>query len=82
MDVRSPSVTGMMSGMDEKLVELEIKVAFQEETIEQLSRLAHEQQQRLSRLEALCDKLGERYRELKSSLPASVSGSDEKPPHY
>jgi len=68
--------------MDGKLVELEIRIAFQEEAIEQLGKLTHEQQQRLSRLEALCDRLTERYQELKSSLPAGTSVEQEKPPHY
>ena len=70
----------------ERLHELEIRVAFQEETIEQLNTALSDQQLQIGRLEETCKALVQRFRSLQDSLD-ELSGDDaeiaqERPPHY
>lgn len=67
---------------EERLMEIETRIAFQEHTIKELSDVIYKQQQQIDRLSAICAALEKRSREfaessLKISLPAN-----EKPPHY
>ena len=69
-----------MTVADESLVELQTRLAFQEDTVEQLGRLLHAQQQELQELRADVRRLQELIRQL---TPALVGGpADEPPPHY
>ena len=65
---------------EERLTELEIKISFQEDLLEQLNQTVFRQQEQI-------DLLIRDLRELKRNAPADgVSGSrsplDERPPHY
>ena len=66
---------------EERLVELETKVAHQDHTIIELGEEIYRQQQQIVFLEGLCRQLNERLQ----SLPSTGSPgdpSDEVPPHY
>lgn len=64
-----------------RITELESKIAFQERTIGDLNQLVYEQEARITRLEEACRELAG---EIKAFSEKSGSGlpKDEKPPHY
>ncbi len=66
-----------------RFVDIEIKLAFQENTIAQLDHVVCRQQAQIDELLETCARLMARMRELAGSaaLPASTPGC-EKPPHY
>ncbi len=66
---------------DERIIELEIKAAYQEDLLQELNKIVAGQQQQIERLEATCKMLNERIKGL------SVDGGggenvEEVPPHY
>lgn len=66
---------------EERLVNIETKITYQEDLIDELNKAVYQQQQKLDRLEATCKSLVE-YIE---SLAESGSGrmpANERPPHY
>ncbi len=65
----------------ERLIELETQLAYQEDTIQQLNDVVCRQQDQIDRLQAQCDSLISRTKELSDKLPDTSSG-DERPPHY
>lgn len=68
--------------MDEaRLIELETKLAYLEETVQVLNGAVTRQQRQIDALEALCRELAER---LRSPAEGVFRGSpaDEVPPHY
>ena len=71
----------MSGSQDERLETLEIKVAYQEQTIAQLNDVIVEQQRRLDELEA-------RYQALRGQLDSKAESGGtspdvaERPPHY
>ena len=44
---------------EERLVNIEAKITFQEDLIEELNKTVYQQQQKLDRLEAICESLAE-----------------------
>lgn len=68
--------------MDEdRLVDIEMRLAFQEDTIERLNDVIYRQQELLDRLVSRCEMLGTKVRELADKMPDEDVG-DERPPHY
>ena len=65
---------------EERLVEIEIKLAHQEQLLGDLDNVVTEQQAKIMQLEALCNKLIDRVRSFGAS--AVDAPQDEKPPHY
>ena len=66
---------------EERLIEIESKLAFQEDLLAELNAALTNQQAQISALEQLCRTLRERL----SSLAAGMATEDrehEKPPHY
>jgi SlyX protein len=68
--------------MDEqRLVDLETRLAYQEEALRVLDEVITQQQQRIAELEHTCrqlrERLSARQRDAQSAAPA-----DEVPPHY
>jgi SlyX protein len=66
---------------DDRIIELEIKAAYQEDLLQDLNKIVGRQQQQIDRLEATCRMLNERIKSL------SVEGGggesvEELPPHY
>ena len=69
--------------MDEaRLIELEIKVAYQEDLLQDLNRIVSQQQQQISRLEATCKMLNDRIKSISTAAQHSGEMTDEIPPHY
>jgi SlyX protein len=68
---------------DERIIELEIKLAYQEDLLQTLNNIVGEQQQQIQRLEKTCQMLYERMKSLSSENRGNNGGIiDEVPPHY
>lgn len=67
---------------EERLVEIETKISFQEQTIKDLNDVLYEQQQEIERLGSICDHLMKRVKELSEFNPGIDAPTNEKPPHY
>ncbi len=67
--------------IEERLVNIETKITFQEYLIEELNKTVYQQQQKLERLEAICEAL---VRHIKSLAEAGNESkpANERPPHY
>lgn len=66
---------------DERLIDIETRIAFQEDQIEALNMTVYRQQQKLEQLEAYCKELADRIRAL-SETGATGATVHERPPHY
>jgi SlyX protein len=69
---------------ENRLAEIEIKLTYLEDTVQELNTLAYQQQSRITHLEKLCTALAEHIRGLSepASSRAFLDEKDEKPPHY
>jgi len=66
---------------EERIIEIETKLAHQEYTIAELNDALASQQSQISELELIMTALRERIRVLSEMAPAS-GNADEIPPHY
>ncbi len=66
---------------DERLVNIETKIAYQEDTMEVLNDVVCNQQKQIEQLEKTCERLIERLKNLSPEKAGELS-LDEKPPHY
>jgi SlyX protein len=67
--------------MNQKIENMELRIAHQEDGLQKMSREMFEQQKQIERLEILCEALVGRVRTL-SDAGEVPSEADEKPPHY
>lgn len=67
--------------IEERLVNIETKIAYQEDLIEELNKVVYQQQKKLDQLEALCSSLASHLQSLAESANAGKS-VNERPPHY
>jgi len=67
---------------EERLVEIETKIIFQEQIIEDLNNVVCEQQQEIKKIGSICDALVKRVKELSEFIPGIDAPANEKPPHY
>jgi SlyX protein len=67
--------------METRLIELETRLAFQEDTIQQLNSVLARQQQDILRLERAVEDLTAQLRALAPALVAQ-RGDETPPPHY
>lgn len=67
--------------MEERLINLESKLAHQEYLLDVLNRTVYEQQKKLGELDALCVALAKRLADVHARLPDGLP-ANEKPPHY
>jgi len=67
--------------IEERLINIETKITYQEDLIEELNKTVYLQQQKLDRLEAICEALA---RQMRSLTEAGNEGmpANERPPHY
>jgi SlyX protein len=70
----------MNESHDARLEALEIKIAYQEQTISQLNEVILEQQRRLDQLESIYRVLRDKLRSLEE--PGGDPDAQEPPPHY
>ncbi len=66
---------------EQRIIELETKLSFQEDLLEELNSHIINQQAEIDKLSSLCELLKDQYKDIVSSLPDASSG-DEVPPHY
>lgn len=67
---------------EERLVEIETKIAYQEKTIKDLNDVIYEQQQEIERIGTLCQVLVNRVKEISAVTLGVDAPANEKPPHY
>jgi SlyX protein len=66
--------------MEDRIAELELKLTFCEDLLEELNRLVYRQQQQIEQLQKETRELREQMR---ASLPAEPrTPGEDKPPHY
>ncbi len=68
--------------IEERLVEIETKIAFQEQTIMDLNDVVYEQQKEIQRLGSICDALMKNINKISELSPESTAPAHERPPHY
>jgi SlyX protein len=70
--------------MEVRIIELEIKAAYQEDLLQTLNNVISQQQQQIDRLEMTCTLLNERIKSLSNQRQEgdNTSHVDEIPPHY
>ncbi len=64
---------------EERFVDLEIKLAHQEDLVETLNQTIYQQGRRIDQLEAMVTKLAEHVRTMRESGQQPLN---ERPPHY
>jgi SlyX protein len=67
---------------DDRIIELEIKAAYQEDLLQELNKIVGQQQKQIDRLEATCRLLNERIISLSSEGSRGGENVEEVPPHY
>ncbi|HAI97252.1 MAG: SlyX protein [Cycloclasticus sp.] len=68
--------------MDKRITELEIKVAYQEDTIQQLDRVICQQQDQIDSLKKQMTQLIKNAQQATEEGRNLLSDSNEVPPHY
>ncbi len=66
---------------EDRLIEIETKVAYQEHTLQELNDVVCRQQEQLDRLEESCRFLTDQVRALVEAMEKRPP-RDERPPHY
>ena len=64
-----------------RLVEMETRLAYQDQLVEELNKLVYEQDKRIQRLEQTCKRLGKQFTDLYGDSPA-VENDEQPPPNY
>lgn len=66
---------------EDRLVDIEIKIARQEDLVDTLNKTVYAQQRKIDELETLCAALARHLREVRQAA-SEGSPANEKPPHY
>ena len=66
---------------EDRIVDIEIKLARQEDLVETLNQMVYQQQKKIDELESLCSALARRIKDM-SSRDNEQAPIDERPPHY
>ena len=67
---------------EERLINIETKIAYQEDLIEELNKTVYQQQQKLDHLEAVCKSLAMHIKSLADAGNEGKQSVNERPPHY
>lgn len=70
---------------EDRLIEIETRIAFQEDLIQELNNAVYEQQKKIDRLEAICNSLIDHIKDLSKTVSegdAAGNAINERPPHY
>ncbi len=78
---RMPNLQGHLMN-DERLINIEAKITFQEDQIEELNKTVYQQQQKIERMEAICEALARQVRSLAEAGAEGKASANERPPHY
>jgi SlyX protein len=66
---------------EDRLVNIETKIAFQEDAIEELNKVVYLQRKKLGQLEAICESLARHIESMEKTGSGSPT-ANERPPHY
>lgn len=66
---------------EDRIIELEIKQAYQDDLIQTLNKVVADQQKQIGKLEETCKVLNEKIKSLAQSKQ-DIEIIDERPPHY
>jgi len=66
---------------EDRLVDIEVKLAHQEQLLTDLDNIVTQQQAKIMQLEELCGSLIDRVRSIGEAMPGDAT-QDERPPHY
>lgn len=66
---------------EQRLVEIESRLAYQDQQLHELNEVVTKQQEKIMRLEDLFASIVERMHSLAEAAPAA-SSRDDRPPHY
>lgn len=69
------------TSLEERLVDIEIKLTRQEDMVDALSLTIYQQQKKIDELEGLVRGLAQRLIEVRNNMSAN-GPANEKPPHY
>ncbi|UTW45954.1 SlyX family protein [bacterium SCSIO 12696] len=67
---------------NDRIVELETKLAYQEDTIQALNQVVCKQQDQLDQLQLACETLIERFNAAELGASSGQGGEEPPPPHY
>jgi SlyX protein len=67
---------------EERLENIETKLSFQEDLVEELNKTVYQQQQKIERLEAMCQSLAQHVQTLSAGRNDGGTLDNERPPHY
>lgn len=67
---------------EERIIELEIKQAYQEDLIQALNQVVADQQKQIGKLEETCKLLNDKIKSLAMAERNPTLAIDERPPHY
>jgi len=67
---------------EERIIELEIKIAYQDDLLQALNQIVSQQQQQIDRLETAYRQLNERMQNLLTEAGTPGETVHEIPPHY
>jgi SlyX protein len=67
--------------MEDRLINLESKLAHQEYLLDVLNQTVYQQQKKINELDVLCTALVKRLADMHARLPDGAP-ANEKPPHY
>lgn len=67
---------------EDRLIEIESKLTFQEDLVQELNNIIYQQQKKIDRLEAVCNALVEHVKELSRTVAEGGRAANERPPHY
>ena len=70
-----------MADDSERLNDIEIKLARQEDLLDTLNHMVYQQQKKIGEFEALCAALA-RHMKAGSAADSAVTRSNDRPPHY
>ncbi|MGS2722490.1 SlyX family protein [Porticoccus sp. GXU_MW_L64] len=71
-----------MSTDDDRIIELETRLAYQEDTIQALNQVVCKQQDQLDQLQLACETLIERFNAADMSAADGGDANEPPPPHY
>ncbi|GAB4121398.1 MAG: hypothetical protein Fur0040_01440 [Sideroxydans sp.] len=77
----SPAPAHAVAMNEERLIDIEAKLAFHEDHLEELNKTIYRQQQEIEQLQALCAALTRQMRAL-AEAGNEKSTANERPPHY
>ncbi len=66
---------------EERVIELEIKLAYQEDLLQALNQAVADQQKQIGKLEETCKLLNDKIKHL-ALADRNPAIADERPPHY